>query len=231
MRCESLSNNGASQSADTFHQKAEETVGARSTHLRFSSLSLQYGGRSMNRVLFALAAFSVVTTCTYQSTDVTAGSAEQPAVVPESTTTVQEQFEQPAPAVEPSTTVMAATKTVQGQFEQPAPAVEPSTTVMAATTTVPDSAAPASTAPEANEVSFEGLNPEQQEAVDLVCRYAETGSGDRLLIVNMILSGGTGVTAWEDNIGPTLRDASSPDEVGTARKQLSSSCADLGWVA
>ena len=144
------------------------------------------------RLLAALAAFSVVAACTYQSTGVTAGSAEQPAVVPESTTTVQEQFEQPAPAVEPSTTVMAAT------------------------TTVPDSAAPASTAPEANQVSFEGLSPEQQEAVDLVCRYAETGSGDRLLIANMILSGGTGVTAWEDNIGPTLRDASSPDEVGTA---------------
>ncbi len=161
----------------------------------------------MNRVLFALAAFSVVAACTYQSTGVTAGSAEQPAVMAESTTTVQEQSEQPAPAVEPSTTVMAAT------------------------TTVPGSAAPASTVPEANQVSFEGLSPEQQEAVDLVCRYAETGSGDRLLIVNMILSGGTGVTAWEDNIGPTLRDASSPDEVGTARKQLSSSCADLGWVA
>ena len=202
-----MSNNGASQSADTFHQKAEEPVGAPSTHLSFSSLSLQYGGRSMNRVLFALAAFSVVAACTYQSTGVTAGFADQPAVVPESTTTVQEQFEQPAPAVEPSTTVMAAT------------------------TTVPDSAAPASTAPEANEVSFEGLSPEQQEAVHLVCRYAETGSGDRLLIVNMILSGGTGVTAWKDNIGPTLRDASSPDEVGTARKQLSSSCADLGCVA
>lgn len=183
----------------------------------------------MNRVLFALAAFSVVAACTYQNTGVTAGSAEQPVVVPKSTTKVQERFEQPA--VEPSTTVMAVTKTVQEQFEQPAPAIEPSTTVMAATTTVPDSAAPASTAPEANEVSFEGLSPEQQEAVDLVCRYAETGSGDRLLVVNMILSGGTGVTAWEDNIGPTLRDASSPDEVGTARKQLSSSCADLGWVA
>jgi len=217
MRCESLSNNGASQSADTFHQKAEEPVGAPSTHLSFSSLSLQYGGRPMNRVLFALAAFSIVAACTYQSTGVTAGSAEQPAVVPESTTTVQERFEQPAPAVEPSTTVMAAATTVP---DSAAPA-----------STVPDSAASASTAPEANEVSFEGLSPEQQETVDLVCRYAETGSGDRLLIVNMILSGGTGVTAWEDNIGPTLREASSPDEVGTARKQLSSSCAGLGWVA